>query len=52
MQDTAVKCRSLLLLIFGSSSERLERKEMEEWNKLPKTKTDLVVFGYSSRKCS
>ena len=51
MQDTAVNCRSLLLLIFDCSNEGLERKEMEGWNKLPKTKTDLVLFEYCNTKC-
>lgn len=51
MQDTAVKCRSLLLLVFDSSNEGLDRKEMAGWNKLLKTETDLVLFGYASTKC-
>lgn len=48
---TAVKCRSLLLLIFDSSNEGLEGKEMEGWNRLPETKADLVLVGYSNMKC-
>lgn len=51
MQDTAVKCRSLLLLVFDSSNEGLDRKEMAGWNKLLKTETDLVLFGYANTKC-
>lgn len=49
MQDTAVNCRSLLLLIFDSSNEGLGKKEIEGWNKLPKTKKDLFLFGYSNK---